>query len=328
MRRREFIIGLGGAIAGWPSIPHAQEPDKVYRLGHLAAGTQASRQPLIDAFIRGMQNLGYIVGQNLVLEQRHADGEFGRLPALVNELLRWQPNVLLVSQTPAALAAKAATQTVPIVIVSVADPLGVGLVTSLSRPGGNITGITNLGAELAGKRLEILREVIPQASKVAIFINPDDANATLQMNSAKSAAHILGIQLDPILYIRTAADLKGAFEAAVRVRAAGALRMLDPTSSSLRVQTLALAGEYRLPVVYAFREDVLGGGLISYGASLPDQYRQASGFVHKIFNGGRPADIPLEQPTKFELALNLKTAKALGITVPPTLLARADEVIE
>jgi len=327
MRRRGFLGVLAGVVAG-PFAARAQQSGKVYRLAHLAAGTQASRKPLLDAFLSGMRDLGYIEGQNLTIEQRHAEGDFKRLPALVNELLAWQPDVVLVSQTPAGLAAKAATSAVPLVIVSVADPLGVGLVASLSRPGGNITGITNIGAELAGKRIEILKETIPGTSKIAVFINPDDANAALQMNSAKSAADTLGIQLDPVLHIRTAADLKGAFEAAVRGRAAGALRMIDPTSSSLRAQTVALAAEHRLPMIYAFREDVLAGGLISYGPSLSNQYRQAAAFVHKILNGAKPADLPVEQPTKFELAINLKAARALGLVIPATMLARADEVIE
>jgi putative ABC transport system substrate-binding protein len=214
------------------------------------------------------------------------------------------------------------------VIVSVADPVGVGLVASLSRPGGNITGVTNIGAELAGKRVEILKEVVPAASKMAVLINPGDANAPLQMKSAKLAADKLGIELDPVLHIRAAADLKGAFEAAIRARAAAALRMIDPTSPSLRAQTVALAAEFRLPTIYPFREDVLEGGLISYGPNLPEQYRQAAAFVHKIFNGAKPADLPVEQPTKFEFAINLKAAKALGIAIPATLVARADDVIE
>ena len=328
MRRREFLSLVGGAALSTPLAARAQQTGKVYRLGLLAAGTQESRKPLYDAFMRGMRELGYVEGQNLVIEGRHADGDFGRLPALVNELLAWRPDALMVSQTPAALAAKAATSSVPMVIVSVADPLGVGLIASLARPGGNITGITNIGAELAGKRIEILKEIIPGASKIAILINPDDANAPLQMTSAKQVADSLGIQLDPVLHIRTAGDLKGAFAAAVRAQAPAALRMVDPTNSSLRAQTVTLAAEYRLPTIYAFREDVLAGGLISYGPSLPDQYRQLAGFVHKIFNGARPADLPVEQPTKFEFAINLKTAKALGLAIPPALLARADEVIE
>jgi putative ABC transport system substrate-binding protein len=329
MRRREFISPRGGAAAAWPLTARAQgEPGKVYRLGQLSGGTAASRVPLFAAFVRGMRDLGYVEGQNLVVEHRYAEGRFEVLPALARELLAWNPDVLFVSTTPASLAAKAATSTVPIVMVSVADPLGVGLIASLSRPGGNVTGVTNIGAELAGKRVEILKEIVPAASRIAVLINPDDQNALLQMQDARLAADKLGVRLEPVLHARTSDDLKDAFEAATRAGAGAALRMIDPLAAALREQTVALAVEYRLPVIYAFREDVVAGGLVSYGTSLPDQYRQAATFVHKIFTGAKPADLPVEQPTKFELVINLKTAKALGLEVPDTLLSTAAEVIE
>ena len=275
-----------------------------------------------------MNELGYVEGRNLLIEHRYADGKFERLPALAQELLAWNPDVLFVSTTPASLAAKAATSTVPIVVVSVADPLGVGLIANLSQPGGNITGVTNIGAELAGKRLELLKEIVPDARQVAVIINPNDSNAEVQMASVRDAAAKLAIQLEPVMHIRSGSDLKGAFEGAVRGGAKAAVRMLDPLGTEFRVQTIALAAELRLPTIYAFREDVLAGGLVSYGPSLPDQYRQSATLVHKIFTGAKPSELPVEQPTKFELAINLKTAKALGLAVSPTLLARADEVIE
>jgi putative tryptophan/tyrosine transport system substrate-binding protein len=328
MRRREFIGLVGSAGVAFPLAARAQKSGKVYRIGKLAAGTLDSRKPLYEAFMHSMRELGYVEGQNLVIEQRHADDHYERLPGLTQELLSWQPDVLLVSQTPAALAAKAASSSVPIVMVSVSDPLGVGLIASLPRPGSNITGITDIGVELAGKRLEILKEVLPGVAKVAVLINPDIAHAPLQMDSLKPVADKLGVELDPILHVRHADDLKGVFAAAVQARAGAGLRMVDPTSSSLRMQTVALAAEHRLPVIYAFRQDVLAGGLISYGPNQPDQYRQAATFVHKILLGIKPADLPVEQPVRFELILNLKTAKALGLTISPTLLARADEVIE
>jgi len=325
MRRRDFIAGMAGSVAPWP-IAHAQH--KVYRLGQLHAGTVASRAAMLAAFTQGMRDLGYVEGRNLIVARRYADGRFERLPALVQELLAWKPDALLVSTTPGSLAAKAATSNVPVVMVSVADPIGAGLIASLAQPGGNITGVTNIGAELAGKRIEILKEIVPTASKIAVFINPADQNAALQMDIARPAADKLAVRLEPVLHIRSGADLKGAFEAAVRARADAALRMLDPVATELRTQTVQLAAEYRLPVIYPFREDVAAGGLASYGANLPDQYRQAATFVHKIFNGTKPIDLPVEQPTKFDFAVNLNAAKALGITVPPTLLARASEVIE
>jgi putative ABC transport system substrate-binding protein len=275
-----------------------------------------------------MRDLGYVEGQNLLVENRYAEGKFERLPELIKELLKWGPDVIFASTTPGALAAKKATMTVPIVFVGVADPLGVDLITSLSRPGGNVTGITNIGAELAGKRIELLKELIPAATKVAVLINPDDQNAPLQMKSANSVADQLRIQIDPVLAIRSGDDLKVAFETALYARATAALRMIDPLTVALRQQTVRYAAEYRLPVMYPFHGDVLAGGLISYGTNIPEQYRQAATLVHKILNGAKPSEIPVEQPTKFELAINVKTAKSLGLTVPPTLLARANEVIE
>ena len=326
MRRREFIKVLGVAAA-IPGIARAQS-GRLYRLGGLSGGTAASRAPLLAAFMLGMRNLGYIEGNNLIVEHRYAENNFDRLPILVRELLAWKPDALLVSTTPGSLAAKAATSTVPIVMVSVADPVGAGLIDSLSRPGGNITGITNIAVELAGKRLAILKEILPATSKVAILVNPDDPIAPLQIQNAKSTADKLAIQLQPILHIRNGFDLSGAFEAAVQAGAGAALRMIDPTVTELRKETVEIAAKYRLPVIYPFHEDVLAGGLVSYGTSLPDQYRQAAALVHKVLVGAKPADLPVEQPTKFEFAINLKTAQQLGLTFPPTILARADEVVE
>lgn len=328
MRRREFATLGGGVVMASSLTARAQQSGKVFRLGHLSGGNADSRVLLISEFMRGMSDHGYIEGKNLVVKHRYAEGRFEILPALARDVLAWNPDVLFVSTTPATLAAKAATSTVPIVMVSVADPVGAGLVASLSRPGGNITGITNIGAELAGKRLEILKEIVAATATVAVLINLNDQNAQLQLQNARLAADKLGVGLEPVLHIGTSADLKGAFEAATRAGAGAALRMIDPLITSLRMQTVALAAEHRLPVMYAFREDVAAGGLVSYGPSLPAQYRQAAGFVHKLFAGSKPADIPVSQPTKFELVINLKTAKALGLTIPQSILARADEVIE
>jgi putative tryptophan/tyrosine transport system substrate-binding protein len=328
MRRREFIALIGGTAAGWPLVARAQQTVTTRRIGYLSGGTEPAQRPLLAAFRRGMQGLGYIEGPNYSIDDRYVEGKFERLPSLAQELLNGKPDVLLVQSTPANLAAKAATKTVPIVMVGVADPVGVGLIANLARPGGNITGITNIGAELAGKRLEILKEVVPTASKIAVLINPSDPIARSQMDSAKAAARHLGVVLEPVLEIRSADDLNSVFRAAVRARARAGLRMIDPLESALRKQTVALAAEHRLPIIFPFREAVEFGGLMSYGTNLPDQFRQAATFVHKIFNGAKPADLPVEQPTKFELVVNLKAARALGLTIPPTLLARADEVLE
>jgi putative ABC transport system substrate-binding protein len=327
MRRREFIAGLSGALV-WPTAGWSQALSNIRRVAYLSGGTEAGDRDLLAAFIRGMRNLGYSEGQSFVLSSRYADGKFDRLPSLARELLTLGPDVLFVSTTPGSLAAKAATASVPIVFVGVADPVGAGIIQTLAKPGGNVTGITNIVAELTGKRLDLLKQVVPNASKVAVLINPDDANAPLQMRNAEAAARALAIELEPVLHIRGAIDLEGVFDAATRTHADAALRMVDPLTNPLSKQTAELAIEHRLPVIYPFRISVENGGLISYGTDIADQFRQAATLVHKIFSGAAAADLPVEQPTKFELAVNLKTARALGLTIPETLLATTDEVIQ
>jgi ABC-type uncharacterized transport system substrate-binding protein len=311
-----------------PLATDAQLSERTYRVAYLAAAPRSGNQALLASFQQGMRDLGYVEGSNLVLESRFADGHFERLPALASELVRLNPDVLFVSTTPGSLAAKAATTTIPIVFVAVADPVGSGVVPNLARPGGNLTGITHLVAELTGKRLELLKEIVPSASRIAVLVNPDDQNATVQMRNAEAAARSLGIQLQPVVPVRNTGDLDRAFEAISRAGAVAALRMVDPSGGPLRARTVELATRHRLPVMFVFREDVEAGGLVAYGASLPAQYRQAATFVHKILRGARPSDLPIEQATTFELVVNLKTAKKLGLTIPPALLARADEVID
>lgn len=306
----------------------AQPAGRVYRVGHLSGSGEVASKPFVDAFREGMRALGYIEGQNLVLEERYAEGKVERLPLLAQELIHRNPDALLVSTTPGNLAAKAATSTIPIVMVLVADPVGAGIVPSLARPGGNITGVTNIVAELAGKRLELLKEIVPSASRIAVLVNPNSQNAPLQMRSAEAAARKLGVELRPVLEVRSAGDLEKAFELAVRARAAAAIRMIDPLVFILRKETAALAAKHRLPVIYPTREDVEAGGLVAYGTNVPEQYRQAATFVDKILRGAKPADLPVEQPTRFELVINLKTARALSLTIPPSLLVRADKLIE
>jgi putative ABC transport system substrate-binding protein len=328
MKRREFIGLFAATAAGWPVASLAQQAGRTYRVGLLTGGTEQANSVYFAAFARSLRELGYVEGQNIIFTSRYADGNFERLPSLVQELLGTDPDVLLVSTTPANLAAKAATSTKPIVMVGVGDPLRVGLVQSLARPGGNITGVTNISAELAGKRLELLKKIVPDVNKVAVLVNPDDAIAPLQMDRASAVAKELNIELDPVLHVRGAADLEPAFQAAVHARAGAALRMVDPVESALRAQTVALAAKYRLPIMFPWREAVQIGGLTAYGPSQIAQFRQAAVFVQKILNGQRPADLPVEQPTKFEWTVNVKTANALGVALPPTLLALIDEVIE
>ena len=311
-----------------PSISGAQSLKATYRVGYLSGGSQLARVQFLAAFRQGMEELGYVEGRNMIIEARFADGKFERLPTLARELVHLKPDVLLVSTTPANLAAKAATKAVPIVFVGVADPVGVGLVTHLARPAGNITGITNIVAELTGKRLALLKELIPEVARVALFVNPDDPNASIQIQNARVAARALRIAIGPVLTVRQANDVKPAFEAAIRSGATAVLRMVDPTITMLRDRTVELAANYRLPVMYAFRADVLAGGLIAYGTSLEEQYRQAAVYVHKILNGARPSDLPIEQPTRFEFAINMKAADALGIVVPPALMIQMTEVVQ
>ena len=328
MDRRTFVGTVACSLLASPLAAMAQQVGKVYRIAHLSGSGQVVSKPFIDAFRQGMRAAGYVEGKSFVLDERYAEGDVQRLPPLARELVESKPDVLLVSTTPGNLAAKAATSTIPIVMVLVADPVGAGIVASLARPGGNITGITNIVAELAGKRLEILKEMIPSASRVAVLVNPDSQNAPLQMRSAEAAARSLGIELGPVVAVRSANDLETAFASAVRERSPAAIRMIDPLVFMLRNETAALAAKYRLPVIYPSSEDAEAGGLVAYGTNVPEQYRHAATLVDKILRGAKPGDLAVEQPTKFDLVINLKTAKALGLTIPQSLLLRADEVIQ
>lgn len=323
-----LIASLATVAVSIPRTVVAQPGGKVYRVGHLSGSGAAASKAFTGAFREGMHALGYVEGRNWVLDERYAEGQVERLAPLVQELISRHPDILLVATTPGNVAAKAATSTIPIVMVLVADPVGAGIVPNLARPGGNITGVTNIVAELAGKRLEVLKEIVPRASRVAVIMNPDNPNAPPQMRSAEGAARTLGIKIGPVLPVRTPGDLEKAFEGAVHAHADGALRMIDALVFILRKETAALAIKHRLPVVYPSREDVEAGGLVAYGTNIPEQFRQAATFVDRILRGAKPADLPVEQPTKFELAVNLKTARALGLTIPPSLRLRADLVVE
>jgi putative tryptophan/tyrosine transport system substrate-binding protein len=325
--RREFVALLS-AVAVWPVGTVAQQAERVYRVGYLEGGSEAATSSLFAVFRQGLHELGYVEGRNLVFHTRFADGKLNRFPLLAQDLVHLKPDVVFVVTNAAARATKAATITIPVVFIGVGDPVRVGLVPSLARPGGNITGITNVAVELTGKRLELLKEVVPTASQIAVLMNPDAPIAASQLRDAQAAALRLGVHLHPVIAIRSAEDLEGAFETAVRSGAGAVLRMVDFTERTLRPETVKLAMKHRLPVMYPFRENVDVGGLISYGVSFSGQYKEAATYVDKILKGAKPGDLPVEQPTKFEMIVNLKTAKALNLTVPSTLLARADEVIE
>ena len=325
--RRRVVLALG-ACALAPGASIGQQQGKLRRIGHLSGSSKAANKVLMDAFREGMRAHGHVEGQTFIMDERYAEGNFERLPSLIQELIQLKPDALLVATTPGNLAAKAATSTIPIVFVLVADPVGAGIVPSLARQGGNVTGVTNIVAELGVKRLELLKEIFPNASQIAIMVNPNDQNTPLQMRYAEEGARRLGIKLGPILEVRNPGDLEKAFEAASKANALAAVRMIDPLVFMLRKQTAALSVKYRLPMIFPSQEDVDDGGLLSYGANAPDQFRQAATMVDKILHGTKPAAIPLEQPTKFDLVINMKTAKALGIKFPNSILVRAKKVIE
>ena len=307
----------------------AQQAAKVPRIG-LLAGTLAVGSRTVEAFRQGLRDLGYVEGRNLVIEYRDAEGKLERLPALAAELVALKVDVIVASNTPAALAAKQATRTLPIVFASAADPVTSGLVTSLARPGGNVTGLSTLAPELVGKRLEQLKQAVPGVSRVAVLWQPgalDERTEKDMLKAAEVAARALGVRLQ-FVEARGPADFDRAFSDMTRARA-GALTVL-PSAMFVneRRRLVDLAAKNRLPAVYPQREYVDAGGLMAYGANLADLFRRAATYVDKILKGAKPGDLPVEQPTKFELVINLKTANALGITIPQSVLLRADRVIE
>src|SRR6266446_9690632 len=329
MRRRDFITVLGGAAATWPLAARAQQPaGRVYRVGYLAGGSQQMQLYLIKAFDEGLRSLGYRVGENVVIEYRFADGDLERLPALAADLVRLGVDIIVSGTNVTTVAAMKATTTIPIVMTNSAEPVSAGLVASLARPGGNVTGFSSEpGDEIYGKRLEFLKETLPNLSRVGILWNPDFAPNLERLKSTREAAPALGLTLVPA-EARGLDALEQAFATMVRERAQVLVVLSDGVLFNCRGQIGVMALGNRLPAISAVREYAEAGLRLSYGIDLPDQFRRTAVFVDKIFKGAKPADLPVEQPTKFELLVNLKTAKALGLDVPPTLLARADEVIE
>jgi putative ABC transport system substrate-binding protein len=327
MRRREFIRVLVAGAATWPVAGLAQRP-AMPTIGYLSSATAAGFAHFVTAFRRGLEEVGYVEGSNLAIEFRWADGHNDRLPGLAAELVGRRVAVIVATGgTQPALAAKAATATIPIVFTGGADPVKFGLVDSLARPGGNATGVISIAVELTAKRLQLLRELVPAAATVAVLLNPTSPNAEDQLAEVKEAARITG---QSIHLVNAASDreMDAAF-AGLAQRRVGALFVGgDPFFTSRRAQLVALAAQHAIPASYAFREFPVAGGLTSYGANLFDLHRQAGIYTGRILGGAKPAELPVLQPTKFELVINLETAKALGLAIPPTLLARADEVIE
>ena len=315
---------LGGAAA-WPLAARPQEARKIPRIGYLAAATRLS---LRRSFLQGLRELGYVDGKNILIEYRLAGGKFNRLPALAAELVRLNVDVLVTVVTQASLAAKAATKTIPVVMLGVSDPVASGLVASLARPGGNITGTSSQTAEVSGKSLELLKEIMPKLSRVAVLWNP--ANAIFQaqlLKATERAASVLGLQLREF-GARNTDELDRAF-AAISNTHVGALMVLgDPTLAVHKMRIIDFAAKQHLPAIYAVKDHAEAGGLMTYGPDFAAQFRRGGFYVDKILKGANPADLPVEQPTNFELAINLKTAKALGLQIPPQLLIRANKVIE
>ena len=315
--------------SAWPVAASAQQAAKIARIGYLATNLAAGPH-LREAFLQGLRDLGYVEGRNVVIEYRDAEGKLERLPALAAELVALKVDVIVAASTLAALAAKQATRTLPIVFAAAGDPVASGLVTSLARPGGNVTGLSILAPELVGKCLELLKQAVPGVSRVAVLWQPGALGERTEkdmLKEAEVAARALGVRLQ-FVEARGPADFDRAFSDMTRARA-GALTVLASVMFfSERRRLVDLAAKNRLPAVYPLREFVDAGGLMSYGPNVADLFRRAATYVDKILKGAKPADLPVEQPTKFELVINLKTAKALGLTIPPSLLARADEVIE
>jgi putative ABC transport system substrate-binding protein len=329
MQRREFITLLGGTVAAWPFSVRAQQPaGRVYRVGYLMIASREQQLHLIKAFEEGLRSLGYRVGDNVVIEYRLANGEMERLPALAADLVRLGVDVIVTGVNPNTVAAMKATTTIPIVMTNSADPVSARLVASLARPGGNVTGLTqDTGVEIYGKRLELLKETLPNLSRVGILWNPDFAPNQSRVESMREAARALGLTLVPVEARRLDA-LEQAFATMVGERAQAFVVLADPVLFNYRGQVGEMALRDRLPGVSNVREYAEAGLLLTYGVDFQDLFRRSAVFVDKIFKGAKPADLPVEQPTKFELVVNLKTAKALGVEVPTSLLQRADEVIE
>ena len=325
MKRREFITLLGGAAAAWPLAAHAQQQG-VPVVGFLSSASLADSTHLVTAFRQGLKEAGFAEGQSVAIEFRSAEDQLDRLPTLVAELIR-RPVAVIVGNFPSALAAKAATTTVPIVFTTGSDPVADGLVASLNRPGGNVTGATFITAALAAKRLELLRELVPNADTVGVLVNPKNQLADTQLKDVDAASRSLGQPMH-IAYASSESEFEAAFTALARQGVRALLLGTDTIFFNRRDQLIALAASHRIPAIYTFREYVRDGGLISYGPIQTETIRQAGLYAGRILKGAKPADLPVLQPTKFELVINLKTATALGLEVPWFLQQRADEVIE
>jgi ABC-type uncharacterized transport system substrate-binding protein len=327
MNRREFITLLGGAAAAWPLAASAQQPTMAV-IGYLGAASPHTGVQIVAALRQSLAEAGYVEGRNVGIEAHWAEGQYDWLPVMASEMVRRQVSVIVATGgTAAALAAKAATTTIPLVFSVTDDPVALGLVSSLARPGGNATGVTFLLAELGAKQLGLLRELVPTATHIGLLINPNNTTSEVQTSDVVAAASSVGATID-VVRATDSREIEAAFAALVRNRADALLVGTDPLLFSRRVQLATLAARHAIPAIYPVRENVEVGGLMSYGTSLTEVYRQVGAYTVRILKGAKPADLPVVRSTKFELVINLATARALGLEVPPMLLARADEVIE
>jgi putative ABC transport system substrate-binding protein len=327
MRRREFITFIGGAVATWPLAARGQQPAMPV-VGYMSGRPSAEAQYLVDAFERGLREGGFVIGQNVAIEFRWADNQYDRLLTQATDLVGRQVALIVASGAVQAIqAAKAATSAIPIVFVTGDDPVRLGLVASLNRPGGNVTGITALTQSMEAKRLDILHQLVPKTAAIAMLVNRSNPSAALQLKESTDAARTLGRQLD-ILDVANTADIDGAFSILTQHGDGAVTIIADPFMNSHRDQLVALEARYKLPTLFYTREQVAAGGLMSYGANFTEAFAQAGGYAARILKGEKPDDLPILQPTKFEFIINLKTAKTLGFEIPPTLLALSDDVIE
>ncbi len=325
MRRREFIVLLGGVVL--PFAARAQQEKRVPRIGLLSPFSRSDTALWHQAFLEGLRDLGWVEGQNIVVEYRYAEGKVDVLPELAADLVRLKVDIIVTAVTNDTLAAKNTTKEIPIVMAAAGDPVATGIVESLARPGGNITGLSQMNPELTGKRLDLLKEIVPKLSPVAVLWNPEDPISILGWDEIQLPARKLGVEVHS-LEVRSPGDLDKALDEAARTHVGALVIMPNPVFVTNLKRIADFAAQNRLPSIFHLREFANAGGLVSYGIDRSDQFRRAATYVDKILKGAKPADLPIEQPTKFELVINLKTAKALGLAVPPTLLSSADEVIE
>jgi len=323
-RRRFLLTALAGTLVA-PLVAEAQHPEKLYRIGVLERTSPAINATNLDSFRQGLHALGYVDGKSYAIEYRTADGHDERFPGLAVELVRLNVDLILTRGTPAALAAKNATTTIPVVILGVGDPVTQGIVASLAHPGGNVTGLSAAVTAIYAKRVQLLKELVPRAVRIAALFNMSNPALPPQWKEVATATRSLGIECQ-LLDVRKADDLEPAFETAIRQRADALVVGLETLTQTNQRTIVDLAAKRRLPAIYASTE--FAGGLVSYGANYPEMYRHAASVAHRIFTGAKPADLPVEEPTKFELVINRKTARALGLAIPPSLLARADTVLE